>query len=201
MPLNPNPQGKAALPLLQELQTALSSPVPDRTPLDLARDYLASLLVLSAEFRFRPVPGKTYYLYFRQQRWQLSLVSPEEWSPPRQEDFVARCTLRHDASWDVAPSDAIAANPHLQNALLRFQDQFTQRVADAGNLRDGLPHYERALPYYRRVLASALSKSLDVSLHRLGLESSDGQQLLSTVTAAGSALPLLTLAGDEAAPA
>ncbi|MEP5566847.1 MAG: DUF2452 domain-containing protein [Halioglobus sp.] len=183
MPDNPNPQGKAALPLLSDLQAWRSSPKtlanhPRRTPRAVVVDYLSALLVLSAEFNFRPVLGKQYHLYFRHDQWQLSLVGPSEWRPSRAESYVAACSLKPDASWQISPATGLEQRPDLLSALASFEQHFRERVQSAPTLSDGLPHYEAQLPYYRRVLASGLASSLQGSLVQLGLESASSEQLL-----------------------
>ena len=183
MPDNPNPQGKAALPLLSDLQAWRSGPqnpanLPARTPRTVVVDYLSALLVLSAEFSFRPVPGRQYYLYFRDQQWQLSLVGPKEWRSSRTNSYVAACELQPDASWQIDPAASLGQRPDLLDALVGFEQHFRQRVQSAPTLSEGLPHYESQLPYYRRVLASGLASSLQHSLVQLGLEQASSEQLL-----------------------
>ena len=183
MPDNPNPQGKADLPLLSELQAWRSGPgretsLPARTPRGVVVDYLSALLVLSAEFNFRPVLGKQYHLYFRDQQWQLSLVAPGEWRPSREQNYVAACELQADASWQIEPAQGLDQRPELLSALAGFEQHFRERVQGATTIVEGLPHYESRLPYYRRVLASGLASSLQRSLVQLGLEQATSEQLL-----------------------
>jgi hypothetical protein len=104
MPVNPNPQGKASLPLLNELQAWRGAEAPARDVRGLLSDYLRGLLVLSADFSFRPAPGRDCYLYYREGRWTLSLIAPDEWRPHRYACYVAQCELRRDATWDVKPA-------------------------------------------------------------------------------------------------
>ena len=177
----PNPQGKAALPHLNELQgwrgVEPSAPSADKVVID----YLCGLLVLSADFNFKPVPGAVYHLYYRQGRWSLSLIGPQEWRPSRKRDYVASCELLHDATWHINPAPRLAEKTNILDALHAFEQAFRERMASASKLVDDLPHYERSLPYYRRVLASGLASSLAHSLHRLGLEGESGQGLLSSL--------------------
>lgn len=186
MPDNPNPQGKANLPLLSDLQmwrsnAALPANMPRRTPRTVVVDYLTALLVLSAEFKFRPVLGKKYHLYFRDKQWQLSLVAPAEWRPTRQANYLAACRLRPDASWEIEPADGLDQRHDLLAALADFEQQFRNHVQSSDTLAEGLPHYEAHLPYYRRVLASGLASSLQRSLVQLGLEQAKGEQMLLTL--------------------
>ena len=174
----PNPQGKGDLPLLNELQRWREAPRAMQSGGEVLSSYFTSLLVLSAEFCFKPIVGASYYLYRREGRWQLSPVAPFEWRPARLDSFVAECRLQPDASWTVAPPRDIAQNSAIIDALQEFLSGFAGKLETAATLSEGLPHYERRLPYHHRVLASALSASLQRSLRHLGLNGSSGTQLL-----------------------
>ena len=188
MPDNPNPQGKASLPWLNELQGWRCVEPPARDVRALLSDYLRGLLVLSADFSFRPAPGQAYHLYFRKRRWGLSLIAPDEWRPNRRAAYVARCELRHDATWDVEPAPDLDERREVLAALEAVVQGFKERLNNDSTVFDGLPHYEAGLPYYRRVLASGLARSLQGSLQQLGLEAADGRQLLQNLPVAASAL-------------
>ncbi len=191
MPENPNPQGKAALPLLNDLQRwrnapGSSSTGSQRTPRGVLADYLSALLVLSADFKFRPVLGRHYHLYFRNQQWQLSLVAPWEWRPSRNDSYIAACQLRPDASWNISPAGGLEHRHDLLDALSDFEQQFRNRVTAAETLSADLPHYEAQLPYYQRVLASGLASTLQRSLVQLGLEQTSGNRLMLAVSSDAS---------------
>jgi hypothetical protein len=201
MPVNPNPQGKASLPLLNELQAWRSAEAPVRDVRGLLADYLRGLLVLSADFSFRPAPGRDCYLYYREGRWTLSLIAPGEWRPHRYAWYVAQCELRRDATWDVRPAADLEERSEVVDALGAVVRGFQQRLQPSALVADSLPHYEAGLPYYRRVLASGLARSLQGSLRQLGLEAADGQQLLANLQASGDALRgPLNLSGAENLP-
>jgi hypothetical protein len=201
MPVNPNPQGKASLPLLNELQAWRSAEAPVRDVRGLLADYLRGLLVLSADFSFRPAPGRECYLYYREGRWTLSLIAPGEWRPHRYAWYVAQCELRRDATWDVRPAADLEERSEVVDALAAVVRGFQQRLQTSALVADSLPHYEAGLPYYRRVLASGLARSLQGSLRQLGLEAADGQQLLANLQASGGTLRgPLNLSGAENLP-
>ena len=201
MPVNPNPQGKASLPLLNELQAWRSAEAPVRDVRGLLADYLRGLLVLSADFSFRPAPGRDCYLYCREGRWTLSLIAPGEWRPHRYAWYVAQCELRRDATWDVRPAADLEERTEAVDALAAVVRGFQRRLQTSALVADSLPHYEAGLPYYRRVLASGLARSLQGSLRQLGLEAADGQQLLANLQASGGALRgPLNLSGAENLP-
>jgi len=185
-----NPQGKAALPQLAELQQWRTAATPAADVETLLAHYLCGLLVLSADFRFKPRPGPTYYLYYRNQRWQLSLVAPEEWRPQRCSDYAASCVLHLDATWEINPAPDLAKRQTVLDALLAFEQAFRNRLRCAANLSSDLPHYEHSLPYYQRVLASGLASSLEHAARGLQLAHHSGARLLELSAQIDSGLSL-----------
>lgn len=159
---NPNPQGKGALPVLHDLGSFSAAGVRRKNPVEFFRDYCVSSLVLAAQFRFRPVVGNTYYLYSRDDEWLLSLVSREEWGHRQPGPFVATCQLRADMTWEVDFAD-LASEPAVEEKLQRYVEGFTDTLDQQDDVTDHLPWYVRHLPYYRRVLASGLAASLQLS--------------------------------------
>ena len=180
MPVNPNPQGKGTLPILQDLQRYRPSRGLKKTSRQVAADYFASLLVLSSEFRFRPVPGKCYHLYFHESTWQLSLIGPQEWGARRAESYVGRCRLQEDATWSVDYARDIDEKPVVADALRNTVASFCEGLGSQADVSAALPRYEARLPYYQRVLATALAASLDESLGRIGLARQSGELLLES---------------------
>lgn len=151
------------------LDWAYSSPhgvVAKRAP-QLLADYFTSLLVLSAAFKFKPVFGRDYYLYSENDGWSLSLVSPDEWNDnARRQAFVGKCELHQDSTWSISPSENIGKRGAIDDALAAFYDGFLGKLQSKRALEDDFPVYEAGLPYYQRLFASALSRSLRSSLAR-----------------------------------
>ncbi|GEM_PF-317501 len=189
----PNPQGKAALPLLGELQAWRDVATNASTPEQVMVSYLCSLLVLSSEFSFKPVPCTDYHLYYRAERWSLSLIAPQEWRPARWREYAGRCQLQRDATWRITPAADMAGNKPLCDALIAFEEAFRERFLTADNVADDLPHYEAALPYHRRVLASALASAVARSLGQLGLGHASGRELLPRLTGLQAIAPPTTV--------
>ena len=137
----------------------------------LLADYFTSLLVLSSSFKFKPVFGKDYYLYVDGDRWSLSLIAPDEWNDAaRQRAFVGKCILHDDSTWSIVPSDNIGREGLVHERLAAFYDGFIDKLRSKQALEEGLPAYEAGLPYYQRLFAAALGRSLRESM-------SMGQQL------------------------
>lgn len=154
-----NPQGKGITLVLEQLAGLAPRGVNAKSLEQVLADYWQSTLVLSADFNFRVIPGKGYYLY-RGERWQLSLISPEEWGGRAPGVFVAECELANDATWQVAFADEALASPAVVEALGVFLEGFEHRLKSAATLSEALPEYEPGLPYQQRMMATALTASL-----------------------------------------
>ncbi|MFT4519964.1 MAG: hypothetical protein ACI9JM_002364 [Halioglobus sp.] len=166
---NPNPQGKGLVPVLQDWTDMQPTVQGSRTATEFLRDYAISSLVLAAEFRFKPVLGKTYFLYSTESGWKLSLVAPQEWGQKPIGDFLARCHLRSDMIWDVELDDITEGSLSVQRAK-NFVQGFIEALNGQESIADSLPSYVAELPYYRRLLAAGLSSSLRCALPGVGGE-------------------------------
>ena len=96
---NPNPQGKGVVPVLRDWATMRPVRSMPKDAAAFLRDYCISSLVLAARFQFKPVPGKEYFLYAREDDWMLSLIGPHEWGQREPGAFLGRCVLRADMTW------------------------------------------------------------------------------------------------------
>lgn len=172
---NPNPQGKGLVPVLRDWGSLQPSEIGPKTPADFLRDYCISSLVLAAEFRFKPVQGKTYYLYATEQGWNLSMVAPGEWGKSKSAKCLAGCRLRPDMTWELDMSE-LEENAAVLEKARRFIHGFVDTLGQQDSIREHLPFYISGLPYYQRLLATALATSLQASLPDSG---DDMQALLS----------------------
>lgn len=116
------------------------------------------MLVLSAEFNFKPVVGQRYFLYYRNDHWQLSLIEPERW-PQQAAVCLGACQLHEDMTWTMQPLDEMRSSPALTRALSEFAQNLGRHVQKAQG-DEFLPWYSRHLPYYRRLAASGLARSM-----------------------------------------
>ncbi|MEO0574956.1 MAG: DUF2452 domain-containing protein [Pseudomonadota bacterium] len=126
-------------------------------------EFFTSMLVLSAEFKYKPAIGTINYLYYVDGRWELSLISPEQWSEARQAGFAGVCRLLTDRTWTIVPSENLAEETPVADAVRRFYDGFRHAMDTDGTLEDVLPFFAGGLSYYRRLNANALSRSLRAS--------------------------------------
>ena len=164
---NPNPQGKGCVPVLQDWHALSRSSPVSKSAYDILTDYCFSALVLAAKFRFRPVPGKTYYLYSEEQAWSLSLIGPQEWGDSQPGEFVANCCLQTDMTWQLEFDQPRTDSP-VSDRLKGFVEGFTSTLARQESVVDELPFYVRELPYYQRMLATGLAASLQHSIKETG---------------------------------
>lgn len=64
MPINPNPQGKGLVPVLQGIERhRLSDRLPPKQIDQIQIELFTSLFVLHRDFNFNPVPHQSYWLY------------------------------------------------------------------------------------------------------------------------------------------
>lgn len=173
-----NPQGKGLTPVLEALAAMRPWQPGVKQAEQVLREFCLSTLVLSSRFDFRVVPGKTYYLYRVREQWQLSLIAPEEWGQRMPGTWVAQCELRPDMTWDLALAEDVAEDQALVDALEAHLRGFVERLAEAGSLEQALPVYEASLPWQQRMMATALSSSLQTTLILSGLSGRSGQQWL-----------------------
>jgi len=164
MKTNPNPQGKGLVPVMDAWQALQPVAVAPKSAPRLLGDYLVSALVLSAEFSFKPVPRKPYYLYWREGDWMLSLIGPSEWGLRLPGDCLGECQLEFDMTWRLIAQQERAFSAQLQRAIEHFTVSFGEHLGTADALEDTLPFYIRQLPFYRRLLATGLAASLKQSI-------------------------------------
>lgn len=197
MPDHPNPQGKGQPAFLQLWESNRPQRLAVKEASTLLGDYLASLLVLSAEFRFKPVAGTPYHLYRRHGSWRLSLVAPSEWTTTDDPGvYVGSCSLRTDMTWTLTPSEDIHHHPDLVADLTAFVRHFVDTLASRDTLEAGLPFYLSGLPFYQRLLATGLASSVQKTAQISGLGHRSADFWLGT----SSTAPLSLLSGASHTP-
>ncbi len=173
-----NPQGKGLVPVLDDWAALQPCAPQDKSRQHIFSDYVTSSLVLSAEFNFRPVVGTRYHLYYRQSantiRWRLSLIEPERMLDDRLGEYFACVSLNRDMTWSLHS----VSDRYDDQVVNRFLQDFAAHCAQFDTLADSLPVFAEQLPFYRRMAASALAKSLRLSMTRAGLEGLQTRQWL-----------------------
>ncbi|MCH8474560.1 MAG: hypothetical protein LAT55_04960 [Opitutales bacterium] len=168
MSKNPNPQGKGNLPVLRELSksSAVLSRVLPKKWEQVSRELFTSLFVLESNFRFQPVSEQEYWLYYQDEDFCLSLLSPAE--KLKKALPVGKCYLQSDLTWSLELTDEAIADRNLQSLLEERQERFAEKLAAKGGLDELLPHYQESIPFTQRVMLFALGHSLRASLERSG---------------------------------
>jgi hypothetical protein len=176
-----NPEGKGANSVLLDWQRTQPRGVVAKPQRQVLAELFTSMLALSASFKYRPAPGRSNYLYWIDGQWSLSLIGPHEWSEQRRAGFAGTVVLQHDMTWTIALSERLAENRQMAEAVGQYYDAFTESLDTDRTLEEILPFHFDRLPYFQRLHASALSRSLRASC-KLGNKESiscrDWRQLL-----------------------
>ena len=155
-----NPEGKGLNGFLLDWYQSEPRGVVAKPRRQVLAELFTSMLVLSATFKYRPVVGTANYLYWINGEWCLSLIAPDEWSQERRAGFAGACVLQRDMTWTIAPSDLLAEDNLVSDAVGRFYDAFAETLDTELTLEEILPFYAARMPYYQRLYASALSRSV-----------------------------------------
>lgn len=183
MAINPNPQGKGLVPVLAAWEASRPTNIAPKNAGRIISDYFTSLLVLSAEFSFKPLAGQHYYLYWRASSRQqspllLSLIEPERNGAERLGLAMGQCQLQPDMTWSIRPSANMTDNPEIRRFLQHFQQQFIDNHDNDQSMEDNLPVFVTSLPFYRRMAALALSTSLKYSINSGKLQGASARHWL-----------------------
>lgn len=180
-----NPEGKGVSGFLLDWYGSTPRGVVAKPERQVLAELFTSMLALSANFRYRPVVGQSNYLYWIDGDWSLSLIGPEQWSEERRAGFVGRVELQRDMTWTITLSDTLAGNQTVAGALRRFHEGFVEKLDTERVLEDILPRYIRALPYYRRLYAGALHRSLHAAITLADRPSISGRRSCELITPRG----------------
>lgn len=170
-----NPEGKGANGLLLDWAKCEPRGLVAKPRQQILAEFFTSMLVLSAKFKFRPAIGVTNYLYWVDGNWSLSLISPEEWSNEKYADFAGSCVLQDDMTWTIEPSEKLAEDSPMSEALGYFYDAFSKKLDNEQVIEDILPFYDGSVGYYQRLYASGLSRSIRATVE-LGDQASESCQ-------------------------
>ncbi|MDH5446233.1 MAG: DUF2452 domain-containing protein [Gammaproteobacteria bacterium] len=169
---NPNPQGKGLVPVLDSL--AASRTVIDVAPKhieQISSELFTSLFVLHSRFHFKPIIGKSYWLYRRRDNsFHLSMIDPDEWGGFGFGQYIGECVLQQDITWTLELDTHAASDQELLSLIEEQRRQLETALHDARSIDDVLPVYLESLPFYQRVYASALANSLKTSMQKSGIQ-------------------------------
>lgn len=167
----PNPQGKGLVPILDSLaQSRATIAVPPKHIEQITSELFTSLFVLHSRFQFKPVVGKSYWLYRRaEDSFHLSMIAPHEWGGSRFGHYIGECVLQQDITWTLTLAADAAHEPELLRLIAERRQQFEAALHNAKSIDNVLPVYVAALPFYQRLFASALANSLKISMQKSGI--------------------------------
>ena len=180
-----NPDGKGVSGVMLDWYRTQPRNILAKPERQVLSELFTSMFVLSATFRFRPVVGDTNYLYWIDGEWSLSLIGPAEWSPERRAGFAGTCVLQRDMTWTIAPSALLAEDGPVSDAIHRFYEGFVEMLDTDLTLEEVLPFCVDRIPYYRRLQANAVSRSLRATLQlgdRASTSCRQWQSLLPNLT-------------------
>ena len=186
-----NPQGKGLVPIVNLWQSLQPATIAKKTTGQLFAEYFTSLLILSAEFRFKPVQGAIYFLYLKKQRWMLSLIEPERWSHGQRGEYFGSCQLQEDMTWSINKGDEISSHPDIAVGLNNFYQQMVSHLDSEKPLIEILPFYLDELPYYRRMAATGLARSMRYSFGEHALLHKPSNNVLLSLKLANNSSELL----------
>ena len=159
-----NPEGKGLNGFLLDWRKSEPRGVVAKPRRQILAEFFTSMLVLSARFKFRPTIGAEYYLYWINDQWSLSLIAPNEWSDERRAAFAGSCVLHCDMTWTITPSELLAEENSVSSAMGQTYDTFVEKLDTELALEEILPFYDGGLPYFQRLYASAVSRSLHAAM-------------------------------------
>ena len=160
-----NPEGKGLNGFLLDVYRSEPRGVVAKPRRQVLAELFTSMLVLSSRFKYRPAVGTRNYLYWTDGDWSLSLIAPEQWSVERQAGFVGTCILQRDMTWTIEPSEQLGeSGSAIAIAVGRFFDGFAAMLDTDLTLEEVLPYHVRELPYYQRLHAYALSRSVTAAM-------------------------------------
>ena len=155
-----NPEGKGNNGFLLDWERTEPRGVVIKPRRQLLAEFFTSMLILSARFKFRPAVGVAAYLYWIDGEWSLSLIAPDQWSDERRAGYAGVCVLQADMTWTLNPSPLLAEEGPVADAMARFYEAFAEKLDTDLTLEEILPFYVGTMPYYQRLFASALSRSV-----------------------------------------
>jgi len=168
---NPNPQGKGGSLVLNTLdaQRAGLATVPPKHIEQVSTELFTSLFVLESDFRFKPVPGKPYFLYQKPEYFWLAMTPPRMLGASVAGRFIGTCELQPDMTWTLELTEAVAADATFMAYLEQKREVFEQQLEAADTVDDVLPVHERGFAFYRRASAFAVAHSLGHSMTQSGI--------------------------------
>ena len=183
-----NPNGKGLNGFMLDWYRTEPRGVVAKPQRQVLAEFFTAMLVLSAQFKYQPASGVANYLYWVDDRWSLSLIAPYQWSDTHRSGFVGTCRLQTDMTWTIDPSEQLLERGPVADAVARFFDAFAETLDTDLTLEEILPFYVRRMPYWQRLHASGLSRSIRGAVTLGGQTSIKARDWQLALPAAGNAL-------------
>ncbi|MFK7885578.1 MAG: DUF2452 domain-containing protein [Gammaproteobacteria bacterium] len=155
-----NPDGKGVSTTLSDWFGVEPRGVAAKPKHQVLAEFFTSMLVLNARFSYKPVIGATNYLYYVDDSWRMSLIAPDEWTEQHRDGFAGACELQRDMTWTIEPAENLLKPGAMADAVTTFFDVFAQSLDTDLTLEEILPFYVHRMPYWQRLHASGLSRSI-----------------------------------------
>ncbi len=166
-----NPQGKGVVAVLDNLQQAKNQlQISPKNIHQISSELFTSLFILNSQILFKPTIKQTYWLYFKNDQYRLSLIAPEQWRPAQYGRYIGACELQTDLTWTLELSGDCANDQIFLLEIAHQRRLLEEKMQQAEKIDDVLPVYNKTLPYYSRVLASGLAYSLKQSMQKNGID-------------------------------
>lgn len=184
----PNPQGKGQTPVLAALdaQRAVAAYVPPKHIEQVSAELFTSLFVLESNFRFKPVVGKSYYLYEKPDQFWLALTPPKLLSEAVAGRFIGTCELQSDLTWTLDLAEAVAEDQTFLDFLADKRAAFEQNLESVDSLAESLPQFNRRASFYGQAYAYGLSHSLGSSMSQSGIRELNYEQAKGMLAHSGN---------------
>jgi len=188
-----NPDGKGANGLMLDWQRTEPRGLVAKSQRQILAEFFTSMLILSAHFKYKPAVGVANFLYWVDGHWSLSLIAPEQWSEDHRHGYAGRCQLQSDMTWTIDPSDEMLQAGPLSEAVSGFFAAFADTLDSDLALEEILPFYVRQMPYWQRMHANGLSRSIQGAVtlgSQTGISARDWHSCLLSSDQSGT--PLLS---------
>jgi hypothetical protein len=162
-----NPQGKGLIPIMESLLASrVQVNIPAKNFEQIACELFTSLFILKSEFKYKPIIGRSNWLYRKNDIFRLSLIKPQEWRNDSFGQFIGECIMQEDMTWTFSLSKEAMADEELIQHIEYQRQKFEKNLTNQHRLKQALPVYDAKLPFYQRIFASGLAYSLGISLDK-----------------------------------
>ena len=159
--------------------------LPAKSARQISVELFTSLFVLQSRFQFKPVVGRSYWLYRREAAFCLSLIAPEEGGGAFLGQAIGECVLQPDITWSLELTSEAQEDTDLMDLIEKRRAEFEAGLSRAKSIGEALPYYVEKMPFYQRVFAAGLAQSLGVSATHQGIAELSYDEALGLLSQSG----------------